>query len=257
MPQEKELENPRVKFLRRSIWLFVSALIAFLAFNYGYIRGFVNVRTGVFSPIFQLHKKYLLPELEGESVVRVLPVTYSQYGILGELDLQIIYPHTWVIISRIQEENLQNSLEDEVIYELRDVNSRATLKIELLNVDFSRAVIAASTDVTLSLQILNREVVTYDVPELGGESFITVYREPESDVKVSYVQGIKSQVNPSEEPKRLENFIIFNHKNEEKENGNILLTTKISLEFDENLTGEEKERLLEIADNIVASLRLL
>ncbi len=257
MPQQKEPKNPRVKFPRKSIWFFVSAFIAFLAFNYGYVQGFVNVRTGVFSPIFLLHKKYLLPELDDASVVRVLPVTYSQYGILGELDLQIIYPHTWVITSRIQEENLQNSLENEVIYELRDVDSRAILKIELLNVDFSRAVIAASTNVTLSQQILNREVVTYDIPELGEESFITVYREPESDVKVSYVQAIKSQVNPSEEPKRLENFIIFNHKYEAKENDNVLLTAKISLEFDESLTGEEKERLLKIADSIVASLRLL
>jgi hypothetical protein len=257
MSQEKESKNPRVKFQRRAIWFFISALIAFLAFNYGYVKGFVNVRTGVFSPIFQLHKKYLLPELDNASVVRVLPVTYSQYGILEELDLQIIYPHTWAMTSRIQEENLQNFLENELIYELRDMDSRATLKIELLNVDFSRAVVAASTDVTFSLQILDREVVTYDIPELGEESFITVYREPESDVKVSYVQAIKSQVSPSEEPKRLENFIIFNHKYGKKENSNILLTAKITLEFDENLTEEEKERLLEITDNIVASLRLL
>jgi hypothetical protein len=189
--------------------------------------------------------------------VRTLPVTYSRYGSLEELDLQIVYPHSWVMVARSKERDAQNSLENEVFYEIRDMESEVSLQIDLLNVDFSRAVIAASTDVTLTQQILDKEVITYDIPEPGEESFITIYREPESETEVSYIQGIKSQTNPYEEPKKLENFIIFNHRYEEKESGNILLTARISLEFNESLSGKEKEDFLKIADGIVASLRLL
>lgn len=256
MPKERKFENPKTEFLRRLGSFIVSLILTFLAFNYGYVQGFTNVRTGVFNPIFQVHKDYLISELD-DSLVRTLPVTYSRYGFLEELDLQIVYPHSWVIVARSKERDAQNSLEDEILYELRDFDSDVSLQIELLDVDFSRAVMAASTDVTLTQQILDREVITYDIPEPGEESFITVYREPESETRVSYIQGIKSQLNPSEEPRKLENFIIFNHRYDNKEKSNILLTAKISLEFDENLTGKEKEELLKIADGIVASLRLL
>ncbi len=256
MPKERKFENPKTEFLRRLGFFIVSLILTFLAFNYGYVQGFTNVRTGVFKPIFQVHKGYLISELD-DSLVRTLPVTYSRYGSLEELDLQIVYPHSWVIVARSKERDAQNSLEDEILYELRDFDSDVSLQIELLDVDFSRAVMAASTDVTLTQQILDREVITYDIPEPGEESFITVYREPESDTEVSYVQGIKSQTNVNEEPKKLENFIIFNHRYDNKEKSNILLTAKISLEFDANLTGKEKEELLKIADGIVASLRLL
>ncbi|MFA7628283.1 MAG: hypothetical protein WCY37_02640 [Candidatus Dojkabacteria bacterium] len=257
MPQERKFENPKAEFIRRLTSFLVSLVLTFLAFNYGYVQGFTNVRTGIFSPIFQVHKNYLVSELERDSLVRTLPVTYSRYGSLAELDLQIVYPQSWVVIARSKPNDVQSPLEDEVMYEIKDIDSTALLKIELLNVDFSRAVMATSTDVTLTQQILDREVITYDIPEPGEETFITVYREPKSEVEVSYVQGIKSQANPSEEPKKLENFIIFNHRYDSKESSNILLTAKISLEFNENLTGAEKEKLLEITDRIVASLRLL
>jgi hypothetical protein len=257
MPKERKFENPKSEFLRRLGSFIVSLILAFLAFNYGYVQGFTNVRTGIFSPIFEVHKDYLLSELEQDSLVRTLPVTYSRYGSLEELDLQIVYPHSWVMVARSKERDTQNSLEDEVLYELRDMESEVSLQIDLLNVDFSRAVMATSTDVTLTQQILDKEVITYDIPEPGEESFITIYREPESETEVSYIQGIKSQTNPYEEPKKLENFIIFNHRYEEKESGNILLTARISLEFNESLSGKEKEDFLKIADGIVASLRLL
>lgn len=257
MPQEKEPENPRAKFLRRSIWFFMSVFMSFLAFNYGYVHGFMNTRTGVFSPIFQLHKSYLVPELEKDSLIRVLPVVYSRYGVLGELDLQIVYPYSWVVVSKSQERDTQNSLVDEVSYEITNAEESVLLRVEPLDIDFSKSVMSASTNVTLSQQILEKEVVTYNIPEPGEESFITVYREPESDVKISYVQGIKAQADATEEFKKLDNFVIFNHSHDLGDESNMLLRAKVTLELSESLTEEEKEKLLQITDGIVASLRLL
>jgi len=255
MPQETNKKNPNAKFLRRSFWFFLSVLISFLSFNYGYVKGFDRVRTGLFNSVFNLNKYYLSPTLEKDSLIRTIPITYTRYGTLFELDLQVIYPYSWVLITKQQDNAVGGVLADEVIYEIRDAESKILLRIEPLNVDFSRAVMSASTNVTMTQQILDNEIVIYDVPEEGEELFITVYREPESDTKVSYVQGIKSKMNPSEELRKLDNFIIFNHN--PKEESNILLKAEITLEFEESLSREEKEEFLKRVDSIVASLRLL